>query len=62
MWGNSKEGQVSMIKALNGGHVMEGVYFLVLWIGGALLHTLYDLKLKPYLKTFNDEAKDRPFS
>ena len=41
---------------------MEGVYFLVLWIGGALLHTLYDLKLKPYLKTFRNEAKDWPFS
>ena len=41
---------------------MEGIYFLIFWIGGALLHTLYDLKLKPYLKMFNDEAKDWPFS
>lgn len=27
--------------------VMEGLYFLVLWIGCALMHTLYDLKIKP---------------
>ena len=28
---------------------MEGIYFLIIWIGGALLHTLYDLKVKPSL-------------
>jgi hypothetical protein len=49
-------------KVHNGGHVMEGIYFLILWLGGALLHTLYDLKLKSYLKTFSDEAKNWPFS
>ena len=27
---------------------MEGIYFLLIWIGSALLHTLYDLKIKPY--------------
>jgi len=28
---------------------MEGIYFLIIWIGGALLHTLYDLKVKQQL-------------
>ncbi len=28
---------------------METVYFLIFWIGGALVHTLYDLKVKPLL-------------
>ena len=30
---------------------MEGILFLAFWIGGAALHTLYDLKIKPRLKT-----------
>lgn len=41
---------------------MEGIFFLTLWLGGALLHTLYDLKIKPYLKTFSDDANNWPFS
>lgn len=28
---------------------METVYFLIFWLGGALLHTLVELKMKPYL-------------
>ena len=28
---------------------METVYFLVLWIGAAVVHTFYELKVKPYL-------------
>jgi hypothetical protein len=31
---------------------MEGVFFLVLWIGAAGLHTLYDLKIKPRLGVY----------
>ncbi len=27
---------------------METVYFLIFWLGGALLHTLIELKMKPY--------------
>ena len=30
---------------------MDGILFLAFWIGGAALHTLYDLKIKPRLKT-----------
>lgn len=41
---------------------MEGIYFLILWFGGALLHTLYDLKFKPFLKTFRTEPGNWPFS
>jgi len=40
---------------------MEGVYFLVLWIGGALMHTLYELKVKPYLEAFRRKIDNRPF-
>lgn len=29
---------------------MEAIYFLTFWVGGALLHTLYELKVKPYLE------------
>jgi len=28
---------------------MEAVYFLVLWVGAAAVHTFYELKVKPYL-------------
>jgi hypothetical protein len=30
---------------------MESIYFLVFWIGSATLHTLYELKMKPYLNS-----------
>lgn len=34
---------------------MERVVFLVLWIGCALLHTLYDIKVRPLLRTLRRE-------
>ena len=34
---------------------MEGALFLVLWIGCATLHTLYDIKVKPLLRTWRRE-------
>ena len=30
---------------------MEGVLFLCFWLGGAALHTLYDLKIKQLIKS-----------
>jgi hypothetical protein len=41
---------------------MEGIYFLIIWIGSALLHTLYELKVKPYLDTYKKDAGYWPFS
>jgi len=35
---------------------MEGVLFLVFWLGGAALHTLYDLKVKPVVQTLREES------
>ncbi len=43
------------------GGVMEGIYFLLIWIGSALLHTLYELKVKPYLDTFSRNSGNWPF-
>lgn len=40
---------------------MDGIYFFILWIGGALLHTLFELKVKPYLDTLERDAENRPF-
>ncbi len=34
---------------------MEGLLFLVFWIGGAALHTVFDLKIKPLIQT-NEET------
>ncbi len=34
---------------------MEGALFLVLWIGCASLHTLYDIKVKPHLQAWRRE-------
>jgi len=34
---------------------MEGLLFLVLWIGCAVLHTLYDIKVRPLLQTWRRE-------
>ena len=28
---------------------MEAIYFLVLWVGAAAVHTFYELKVKLYL-------------
>jgi len=35
---------------------MDGIVFLAFWIGGAALHTLYDLKVKPRLKERQERA------
>lgn len=40
---------------------MEGIYFLIIWIGSALLHTLYELKLKPYLDNSRRDTGNWPF-
>lgn len=36
---------------------MEGVIFLVCWLGCSLLHTLYDLKIKPLIQDHEDERE-----
>jgi hypothetical protein len=35
---------------------MEGLYFLVFWLGGALLHTLFDIKVRPVLRAVREES------
>lgn len=40
---------------LVGGKKMEGILFLVFWLGAAALHTLYDLKIKPVLQSVREE-------
>ena len=35
---------------------MEGILFLVFWLGGALLHTLFDIKIKPVLQAVREES------
>ena len=40
---------------------MEGIYFLIIWIGSALLHTLYELKIKPYLDIHSRSSSNWPF-
>jgi hypothetical protein len=30
---------------------MEGLLFVGFWLGGAILHTFYDLKVKAWLKS-----------
>ncbi len=34
---------------------MKGIIFLVLWLTCATLHTIYDLKIKPFLQAKKDE-------
>ncbi len=34
--------------------LMEGIFFLVLWIGAAALHTIFDLKVRPHLARMMD--------
>jgi hypothetical protein len=34
---------------------MEGLLFLIFWIGGAALHTVFDLKIKPLIQA-NEET------
>jgi len=35
---------------------METILFFVVWLGGALLHTLFDLKIKPVLRAAREES------
>lgn len=35
---------------------MEGILFLIFWIGGAALHTLYELKIRPRFKDLKHES------
>jgi hypothetical protein len=44
----------------DGGKVMEGILFMVFWIGSAAIHTLYDLKIKPRLQALEEEQTDYP--
>jgi len=44
-----------------GSEQMDGILFMVFWIGGAALHTLYDLKIKPRLKTTENSADHTTF-
>ena len=39
---------------------MEGILFMFFWLGSAALHTLYDLKIKPWLRAQEDEQTDYP--
>lgn len=39
---------------------MEGLLFMLLWVGGALLHTYYDLKIKSGVRAGSDEQTDYP--
>jgi hypothetical protein len=36
--------------------LMEGILFLVFWLGGAALHTLFDLKIKPVVQAVREES------
>jgi hypothetical protein len=35
---------------------MEGIVFLVCWLGGAALHTLFDLKVRPAVQAVREES------
>ncbi len=35
---------------------MEVTIFLVFWLGGAALHTLFDIKIKPVLRAVKEES------
>lgn len=39
-----------------GGQVMEGILFIVFWLGGATLHTLFDLKVRPVVEALKEES------
>lgn len=41
---------------------MKTIFFLTIWIGVAVLHTLYELKIRPYLDTFRKDTGTWPFS
>lgn len=40
---------------------MDGIYFVIFWVGSALLHTLYDLKVKPYLSEGQKNRDEWPY-
>ena len=40
---------------------MKGILFVALWIGCATLHTLYELKIKPFLDNLGKDSRDVPF-
>lgn len=35
---------------------MEALIFFVIWLGGAVLHTLFDLRIKPVLQSLREES------
>jgi len=35
---------------------MDGLLFLVFWLGFASLHTVYDLKVRPVLRAVREES------
>jgi hypothetical protein len=35
---------------------MEALVFFVIWLGGAVLHTLFDLRIKPVLQAVREES------
>jgi hypothetical protein len=35
---------------------MEGILFIVFWLSGAALHTLFDLKVRPVVQTYKEES------
>lgn len=35
---------------------MEGILFIVFWLGGATLHTLFDIKVKPVVQALKEEG------
>lgn len=35
---------------------MEGLFFLIVWLGGAVLHTLFDIKVRPLLEAVREES------
>ena len=38
---------------------MDGLLFIAFWLGGAALHTLYDLKIKPQLNADEEAERSR---
>jgi len=35
---------------------MEGILFIIFWLSGAVLHTLFDLKIKPVVEAVREES------
>jgi len=35
---------------------MEATLFFVIWLGGAILHTLFELRIKPVLQAHKEES------